>query len=192
MFGCGPLRQFADNRQNIRFVVAGFHHHENRNAQQQSFQHGIDPAEMIGQRPRNRPDYPRVHQPQGKQVQALKGVETHHVISPEFPRREHDHRRDPADGRNVAKNRCGPGRQARQWIRRGTHGTACRKPGRGSSRGPVARPRIAARLPRAATGAVEVGAARLVAALGAEWHSYKRVRYANGLCSCKSAGILML
>jgi hypothetical protein len=175
MFGCGPLCQFANNWQNICFVMTGFDHHENRNAQQQGLQYRMDTEEVIGHCKGKRPDYPRHHQPCGEQIQALKGMEADNVVAAELAGSQHDHRGNPADGWDIAEDRGCPGSKAGERIGCGPERPAGRRSAATSrSRRPWFRARAAgrARLARPAVRAEEVCAVCLLAALGAKWHSY--------------------
>jgi hypothetical protein len=165
MFGCRPLRQFADDRQHIGLVVAGFYHHKNGDAKQEGLQDVIYPDEMVGQRQGQRMNHPAHHQPGGKQVESLEGVEPDYMIAPEFAGCQYDYGGDPADGRDVAKDGGRPWRQARERIGWRADRWWC---GSGAGSGSCA----CGALARATTGAVDVIAVCLMAALSAEWHSY--------------------
>ena len=48
LFGSRPLRELADDRQNVRLVVAGFDHHEDRNREEESVQKRIQREVVVG------------------------------------------------------------------------------------------------------------------------------------------------
>jgi len=112
MFGCRPLRQFADDRQHIGLIVTGLYHHKNGNAEQEGFQNVIDPHEMVGKGQGQRVNHPANHEPGGKQVESLEGVEPDDMIAPEFAGGQYDYGGDPADRRDVAEDGSGSWRQA--------------------------------------------------------------------------------
>ena len=164
MFGRRPLRQFPDDRQNVRLIMAGLNHHEDRNPNDCSFQNTVEPHKMIRQGHRQRTHHPLHHQPRCKKIQSLKCMKSHHMVSLELPRSQHDNRRNPANRRDVTKDGSSPRRQTRQRI--------CPRSirGRTSTRPPAPRRRIC--LFGTATGAKHVRRGCLMTALCAEGHVY--------------------
>ncbi len=109
LFGSGPLRQFAYDREHISLIVAGLDHHENRNREDQAVEQNVEREMTARHRPYDRPHHPINDQPGGEEVQALKGVEPDPVAVFEPARRQHDDGCNPAHGRDVAEDRRGPG-----------------------------------------------------------------------------------
>src|SRR5579863_667645 len=104
LFGCGPLRQLADNRQYISLIVTGFDHHEDRNEEDDAMQNRVEREMMARRGPYDGSHHPIDDQPGGEEIQALKSVEPDDVVVLESAGREHDDGGDPADGRYVAEN----------------------------------------------------------------------------------------
>jgi hypothetical protein len=98
------LRQFADDGENIRLVVAGFDHHENGDGEQYPFEKVVEADKVCRHAQHGGTNHPLNHQPGGKQVQALEGVEADDPIALEAAGGQYDYGGDPAYGGNVTED----------------------------------------------------------------------------------------
>lgn len=146
------MSEFADYRQNVGFILAGFDDHEDGDADQKGIQQVNRVRESVMDAVDHGMDYPLHQQPQGKKVEALECVKANDVVIPELPPGEYDHCGEPADGRYVAQHGRSSWRHPGERVRRSPGGCT------------------GTELALAARGAENICACYLVAALCAERH----------------------
>lgn len=153
------MSQVAEEREGVGFVVGGLYHHEDRHAEQDGLNEGMEmkPGDAL----EHGAEHLIIENPGDEQVQALKTVEADEAIMTEAIAGQHDDGGNPADAGDIAKDGGGTGIECGQWIAPGVDGGR-----RGGHRG---RRGGADRLFGAAPGAIE-GRSHRVSALAAKRH----------------------